>query len=104
VVACRLDGLGEDERTAIKARFQSFVLLQTEALLSSFPFKNYASFMLAPMKVYPEIQKRVLQEKIEPVVAIETYGVLNASKEIRFIIPIGADKSAYQPLFDAFAG
>ena len=58
--------------------------------------------MLAPMKVYPEMSKRMIAEGHDGAVAIEEYGVIGESKQIRIILPVGIDRAQYQPLMDAF--
>lgn len=103
VLGCRTDTMPESEKAVAKENFPSFVLPRSDALLSMFPYKNYFSYILAPMKVYPEIEKVVIREGLEPSVGIELYGVMGESSDIRFVVPIGIDKSEYQPLYDAFS-
>lgn len=102
ILACQIDALTEDDKAALKEEFPSFVMPQSDALLSAFPFRNFASYMLAPRKVYPEMQKRMTAKNIVPPVGVELYGDMDNVREIRFAIPYGVDKTAYQPLFDAF--
>ncbi|WDI33261.1 hypothetical protein PUV54_15065 [Hyphococcus flavus] len=102
ILACRIDGLSEGEQATWRASFPGVMLPGSDALIADFPYKNYASFFLAPMKVYPELQKRMLAEGREGAVAIEEYGVIGESERIRIIMPVGIERTAYQPLMDAF--
>ncbi|WP_425408578.1 hypothetical protein [Hyphococcus sp.] len=102
IIACRIDGLPEDEQAKWRASFPGVMLPQSDALISEFPFKNYASFILAPMKVYPHMAERMERDNLHGALAIEEYGVDGAMETIRIIMPIGVNASAYQPLRDAF--
>lgn len=102
VLACRIDGFAEDEQAKWRAAFPGVMLPQSDALISSFPFRNYASFILAPMKVYPEMAKRIEADGLQGTVAIEEYGVIGETKQIGIIMPVEIDRSEYQPLMDAF--
>jgi hypothetical protein len=101
VLACRIDAQDEAQKQRSKASFPSFVLPRSRALTSRFPFKNMLSFMIGPTKVYPKMRE-AMEEGVVPAVAIETYGVTGKFQEIGFYMPIGIDRSAYQPLLDAF--
>lgn len=102
VLGCRIDGPAEAEQAKWRAAFPGVMLPRSDALISPFPYKNYASFILAPMKVYPVMQKRMIADGHHGAVAIEEYGVIGESKQIRIIMPVGVDRSEYQPLMDAF--
>lgn len=104
VIGCRIDALSEDEKAALKGKFKSLTLPASEAYVAAFPFKNFLSFWVAPSKIYPAMMKRAKADGTTPALAIELYGPLNAIKEIRIVMPIGTDKSAYQPVYDAFGG
>ncbi len=102
IIACRIDGLSDDEKEKWRAAFPQFVLPEAEALLSSFPFKNNASYAFAPMNVYPAISKKMEEENLEAVVGIEIYGDVNSIKNIDFVIPLGLETDDLTPLFEAF--
>lgn len=102
ILGCRIDALPETDKAGLRDNFPSFTLPKTEAYVTAFPYKNFLSFMFAPMKIYPELQKRLENENITPPVGIETYGVEGEIEEIGFVIPYGVGTEAYQPLFDAF--
>lgn len=102
ILACRIDALGEAERSMLIDRFGHAVLPRTEAFTASFPYKNYASYFLAPMKVYPAFARHDGGEAGDPLLAIEIYGVEGEFDEIGFALPIGADRADYQALYDAF--
>ena len=102
VIGCRIDALPEDQKAALKEKLDSFVLPESPTLVSTFPFKNVASYFLAPAKVYPAMMKK-LPEGATPPVAIEVYGPFSTpSPEITFILPLGVERTAYQPLLEAF--
>ncbi|GAB4518087.1 MAG: hypothetical protein Tsb0010_02300 [Parvularculaceae bacterium] len=102
ILACRIDGLDEAEKRALAARFSHAVLPRTETFTASFPYRNYASYILAPMKVYPAFAKHDGGEAGDALLAIEVYGVEGEFDEIGFVLPIGAEPSDYQALYDAF--
>ena len=102
ILACKIDALPEESKLSLKTKFKSFTIIKSEAVLSKFPFKNYFSYMLGPMKVYPKFTQYLETEKIQPVVAYELYGVMDKTKEIEFVMPLGTTKEIYQSLYDAF--
>lgn len=102
LIGCRIDGWSEAERAAARVAFPTAVLPEGPALTSSFPFRNIASFFFAPTRVYPVMAERMAQDKTEAVVTVEFYGSFDNIQDIKFVIPLGADRAPYQPLFDAF--
>ncbi len=103
VLACRTDTASANDAAALQAAFASFTIPQSNALRAEFPFKNFFSYMIGPMKVYPAMQDEMDSDDFEPTVAIEFYGSTSAHMDkIRFAIPTNADADAYQPLRDAF--
>lgn len=102
VIACRIDALSEEDKAKVRAALPGFVIPQSEALTASFPFRNDLSFFLAPMKVYPEVQRVMEKEGLSAAVGIELYGETGKIKEISFIIPVGVTQADYQALIDAF--
>lgn len=102
VLACRTSGLPESERLALEKTFKSFTIPRLTGLSSTFPFKSNFSYMLGPMKVYPEFGKAAEKETAKPVIGIEIYGVPGKMKEIRFFMPLGDSPADYQALYQAF--
>ncbi len=102
IIGCRIDKITEAERDRLKEVFQYFQLPRTDAILSSFPFVNEMSYFLGPMKVYPKLQKLMEKESLIPPVGIETYGSGEKPESIGFVMPINIDRTAYEPLFQAF--
>ena len=102
VIGCRIGDVTNAQKQALKEKLPSFVFPETPSLLASFPFKNDLSFMLAPRKVYPKFEKRIIEEGVEPPFAVEMYGQIRSAGAIRFAMPYGLEKTVYQPLFGAF--
>ncbi|MEM8986270.1 MAG: hypothetical protein AAGC95_06055 [Pseudomonadota bacterium] len=103
IIACRIDGMTDADKATLRAAFANMTLPGSEALTSRFPFKNMASYFIAPMKVYPEFEKRLAADaSATPHIAIEYYGDPETAREIAFFMPLNVDAAAYQPLFDAF--
>ncbi len=102
VIACRIDELTGETKEKWRAAFPVFVIPESEALVSSFPYKNEASYFFAPMKVYPAIAKTYRAETEDAVVGIETYGDMTSVEEIGFIIPLDLDETVFTPIFEAF--
>ncbi len=102
ILACRTDTASAQNAAALQSAFNSFTVPQSNALLAEFPFKNFFSYMVGPMKVYPAIQE-MWPDNFDPTVAIEIYGDTEAEMEkIGFAVPLDEDPAAYQPLRDAF--
>ena len=102
ILACRIDALPAAQKTAVKTKLKHFNNPKSKAVISSFPFKSGASFVLGPKKVYPEFTKILEKEKLMPPLGIETYGVMKTIKSIGFVMPIEGDKAAYKQLFESF--
>ena len=102
ILACTLTGLSPELIDRLKKEFPTFVLPEMEVYASTFPHKNEASFFVAPFKVYPEFQKLIATDAIRPSVAIEAYGAIKDTGKIHFYMPANTERSAFQPLMDAF--
>ncbi|HNL00313.1 MAG TPA: hypothetical protein PKJ30_04345 [Leptospiraceae bacterium] len=103
VIACRVDSLSKEEKEKIKAKLPSFVIPRSAALLSSFPYRNPASYFVGPSKVYPAFQKELTADKIIPPVAIETYGSMSKpADQIGFAMPLESKRTDYAKLMEAF--
>ena len=102
ILACRIDGLNEERRAAAAEAFPTFTTPASPALTASFPYKNELSFVFAPLKVYPEMQKRMQADAITASVGIELYGPIEEIEEIRFATPFDVAEPAYDPLRQAF--
>lgn len=103
LIGCRIDGWTEEQKAAARAKFPTLTIPQSDAVLSSFPFRNFLSFFYAPMRVYPAIEKEMKALNGQSAVGIEFYGSFDAIKDIQFAVPIAGDRAAYQPLYDVFA-
>lgn len=101
VLACRAEKLSPEQMAKATGSFRSFALGPVRSLHASFPFRNFFSFMLGPMKVYPAFHKK-LDAKAKVLAAVEVYGSLSGRREIHFYMPQGAAPGAFQPLADAF--
>ncbi len=102
ILACRIDALPAAQKAAAKSKLRHFVIPKSKAVVSSFPYKSGASFVLGPMKVYPAFHKVLDQEKLMPPLGIETYGVMKKIKAIGFVMPIEGDRATYKQLFESF--
>ncbi len=102
ILACRIDALPAAQKMALKGKLRHFVVPKTKALVSSFPYKSGASFVLGPMKVYPAFQKIMEQEKIMPPLGIETYGMMKKIKVIGFVMPVEGNRTTYKQLIESF--
>ena len=102
IMGCRTDGLNWAEKKSLYENFPLTVLPQSETLSASFPLKNFFSYILGPLKVYPAFAEYAEGHDLETVLAIELYGVDGEEEEIRYLMPVGIDESAYQDLYDAF--
>lgn len=102
VIACRLDGLNVDLKTALKSKLKSFQIPSSPALTAKFPYKNPFSFFVGPGKVYPAMKPLIAQESKLPAVAYEVYGLEKTTTEILYAMPLGLDRAVFQPLEAAF--
>ncbi|HNA80804.1 MAG TPA: hypothetical protein PKY99_15185 [Turneriella sp.] len=102
ILGCRIDALSSAEKQSLRGKLPHFTLPKSRVLMSTFPYKNVASFFIAPGKVYPEFQKIMSAEKIMPPVGIEVYGTMTSVRNISFYMPVEGKREDYQPLLDAF--
>lgn len=93
VLGCNISSLPERQKASLRGKFQHFVLPQMEAMTSRFPFKNVLSFMIGPMKVYPKLSRAVEEQGGKPSIAIELYSSVKKIQEIRFVMPLAADRA-----------
>ncbi|MEO0399361.1 MAG: hypothetical protein AAF224_08030 [Pseudomonadota bacterium] len=109
LLGCRIDAMDESMKTAPLATMPSFELPASEALTSTFPFKNVASFWVGPMKVYPEMTKELDAAGVAPSISVELYGHVDVNgvagefSEIGFVMPLDADPAMVAALKAAFA-
>ena len=103
LIGCRIDGWGEAQRQAARAKFPTLIIPESEAVLSSFPFRNVLSFFYAPTRVYPVINAELAARGVKPSIGIEQYGSFDAIEEISFAVPVTSDPAPYQPLYEVFA-
>ncbi len=102
VLACRLDNLDPALQEKLRQAFPTFSLPRTNAVHSSFPFVNFFSYMLGPMKVYPEMQKMMTARNLTAFLGIEVYGIQGQSRLVEFYFPLDLDQTVFKPLADAF--
>jgi hypothetical protein len=102
ILGCKIGGLSTEEKSKLKEHFESFEIPESEAYLSEFPFKNFFSFMLGPIKVYPKMEEAVNETSKIPSVAIEEYGITGSFDKIKFIMPIWIDRNKFQELENSF--
>ncbi len=103
VLACRVDTASQTDRAALEGAFPGFTIPQSDALRTTHPYKNYFSFMFAPIRVYPAMEKRMAEDGLNASIAIELYGSDAAPmNEIGFAVPVSGERSDYQDLMDAF--
>lgn len=101
VIGCRIDDYSEDKQAALKSTFPHAILPEADAYTASFPFRHYASFILAPIKVYPAFERRS-ERRQETLLAIEDYGPRETMTDIAFYLPYGVSEADYAPVYDAF--
>lgn len=53
-------------------------------IVAEFPLKNMISYMIGPMKVYPEFSKYIIEKKYKPTLSFEIYN--NTEKKIVFVM------------------
>jgi len=104
ILACRLDGLTAEVRNKMTAVFPTFKIPDSATVSATFPYRNKLSFMVAPMRIYPRMQRLIETERLSPAAALETYGPGAIGPFMGFHMLIGLDRSAMQPLMDAFGG
>lgn len=102
ILGCKVSELPIEEKSKLQEHFQSFMIPGSEAFLSEFPFKNYFSFMLGPIKVYPKMEEAIKATSKIPNVAIEEYGIPGSFDEIKFVMPIWVDSNKFKDLEDSF--
>jgi DNA gyrase inhibitor GyrI len=84
-----LEGVDEQTLEKIKEKFTVIEIKKSKAAVVDYPIKSPLSYMLAPMKVYPEIAKYWTQkgyEEEEGSFSIEIYDIPN--KVTSYIIPV----------------
>jgi hypothetical protein len=57
---------------------------KTKSLVAEFPIKNSLSYMIGPMKVYPELSKHMSEKGYETALSVEIYDIPN--KKIIFMM------------------
>ncbi len=75
------------DNDALKAKEANFSILKIKTgkgVMAEFPYKNILSYMLAPMKIYPEMQKYLEKNEIVPEGSLELYDVPNKKIQIFF--------------------
>lgn len=100
LIGCRIDEWSEADKAAVRAKFATLIIPQSQAWTSEFPFRNFLSFFYGPMRVYPEIQKAI-GDKGERSIGYELYGPFDNITSIRYVVPINEDGEAYRGLYAA---
>lgn len=83
-----VSGMTEDQFNILKLQDESLKrakLWSSQAIVTSFPYKNSLSLMVWPIFMYPKIEKYMSENNIKPVPMMEIYDMTN-DKEIKFII------------------
>jgi hypothetical protein len=102
LIGCRIDEWTDEQKAAARAKFPTLTIPASEAYTASFPFRNFLSFFLAPAKVYPAIEAELKKDGNQNKLGVELYGSFDDIREIKFLVPVAKDTSAYRPLYDAF--
>lgn len=102
VIACRIDKLSAEGKEKAREALPHFKLPATKALYASFPYKNVLSLFVGPTRVYPAMKKAAEAGNVSAALGIETYGVMQDTKEIGYYMPIEATRQDYEELLEAF--
>jgi len=102
ILGCTVEHLDAAEQERLAQQFPVFQVPAMESIRSEFPYRNMLSFMLGPIKVYPEFQRVMEEQKFQPAVAFEIYGNPESIKFIEFIMPSREPRSTFAPLEQAF--
>ncbi|MDZ4726851.1 MAG: hypothetical protein SH817_11895 [Leptospira sp.] len=102
VLACDLKLVPKDKLAKVYENFKTFKVPANKALHATFPFKNKMSFMIGPMKVYPQMDKVLNQSGIVPPLAIEIYGNYETMTQIQFLMPKDIKREAFSDLLALF--
>jgi hypothetical protein len=74
--------------------FKVDTITRISSIVAYFPIKSSWSYMIGPMKVYPEFSKYISEKKYKTTKSIEIYDVPN--KKIIFIMPYSKQESSYE--------
>jgi len=102
ILGCEIGSLSQEDHAKLSEQFPVFEIPKMEVLSSQFPYRNMFSFMLGPMKVYPEIQRIMEEQGFQPAVGIEVYGDPENMETIQFILPKKEKRETFLPLEEAF--
>ncbi|HBS05220.1 MAG TPA: hypothetical protein DEA96_09660 [Leptospiraceae bacterium] len=102
ILGCNVEHLDASEQEKLAQEFPVFEIPAMQSMRSEFPYRNMLSFMLGPIKVYPEFQKVMEEKKLQPPVAFEIYGDPDHIEHIEFIMPMEEPRTTFAPLEDAF--
>ena len=86
-VGAILPDIYKDKIPKIIEKVNVQTLPSSPALYSEFPHKNYLSYIIGPMKVYPKFSEKLKKDMIAPSAGIEIYDTVN--KKIEFYMPTG---------------
>ncbi|MEQ8350940.1 MAG: hypothetical protein RH862_05615 [Leptospiraceae bacterium] len=102
ILGCRIDQLDAAQQETLSQKFSVFEFPAMESIYGEFPYRNMLSFMLGPIKVYPEFQKVMEEGNVQTSVAFEVYGDPDNMEKIQFIMPVEEPRSTFAPLEQAF--
>lgn len=109
ILGCRLGNMDSETRKLAQEAFPSFDLPKLQVLSATFPFKrNFASFFVGPMKVYPAMTAQISENNREHFVSIEIYslvdakGVVRANEHTLFAIPVDYPRDLFTQLDQEF--
>lgn len=85
-IGCVLEEKDLDKAGLLQKKFKVKVWPASDCLVAEFPIRNDLSYMIGPLKVYPELNKALAAEKAKLGAAMELYDV--PAKKILYIFQI----------------
>ncbi|MCX5749493.1 MAG: hypothetical protein NTZ10_04550 [Candidatus Saganbacteria bacterium] len=83
-LGCVLEAKDIKRFIPLKKKYKTWTIKKKQCVIAEFPFKNFLSYMIAPMKAYPVLMKYVSAEGYKPSAPIEFYDMKNG--KILFIM------------------
>ncbi len=98
ILACDMTQVSPETVSSLENKFKSLTIPEMKTMMSSFPYKNFLSFMFGAMKTYPKLQAAVEGAHSNPTVAIEKYGMIDNMQKIDFHMPMNWEKSFFEQI------
>ncbi|MDD5457395.1 MAG: GyrI-like domain-containing protein [Candidatus Margulisbacteria bacterium] len=76
-LGCVLEEKDLAKAEELKTKFKVMVIEKKDAVVAEFPLKSPLSFMLAPIKAYPVLEKYLQDKNLQPVRMYEFYDMKN---------------------------